>query len=100
MKDLMIVFASLLLILILISAFGGGMMVKEPFSEDIGFGDYGSMPQEIHTPVEPSAPAAAPLVQDAVHAVDAVDNAVVQASSPPLIEPFQGCMYAGCMMTP
>jgi len=96
MKDLMIVFASLLLILILISAFGGGMMVKEPFSEDIGFGDYGSMPQEIHTPVEPSAPAAAPLVQDVV--VDS--NAVVQASSPPLIEPFQGCMYAGCMMTP
>jgi len=94
MKDLMIVFASLLLILILISAFGGGMMVKEPFSEDIDFADYGPMPPfEQRAAVEPSAPAAAP--QDEVES-----NASLQASSPPLIEPFQGCLYAGCMMTP
>ena len=102
MKDLMIVFASLLLILILISAFGGGMMVKEPFSDDASFGDYGPMPQPEQSDgaVEPaaSAPAAAPdMIQDASNVES---EALLQASSPPLIEPFQGCLYAGCMMTP
>jgi len=113
MQDILIVFASLLLILILISAFGGGIRVKEPF-EDTNYMSYpfngndfqhaGTNPAQFH----PTPPAELDASLTTLPPQNPEDNGTGTSDIKQLvlgghqketfIEPFSGCSFAGCMV--
>jgi len=113
MQDILIVFASLLLILILISSFGGGIRVKEPF-EELGHMDYPFPGGEFAPAAEPPQvkPVTLPQLDESLTAEaphNSADNGTGSSDIKQLsgnkahvkemfIEPFSGCSYAGCMV--
>lgn len=117
MRDLMIIFAILLLVLVLISAFGGGIRLREPFEEEPVVVDVANQPDlviqpkkvEASLPHQPEVPVPEAYAnaseqeqeqeQEAqpVHIPEEYANASEQRVEDEL-EGFDGsCAYAGCM---
>lgn len=107
MRDLVIIFAILLLVLVLLSAFGGGIRLREPFEEEPVVVDVADqlMIQPIN--VKASLPQYEQFEEEPVVAADqlVIHPKKVEASLPqelpvvlPELEGFEGsCVYAGCM---